>query len=181
MPIEKLLHKIQGDIRELAPTLEVFVEHTIQPTVEDAERLRNQLHALLEDLAVYRHFRSQHEISPSYALHAALSEVHTGDEKHEPVKEKIHAPADKKEHESHVKNEPVVKPLSISINDKFRFINELFSQNASEYGIAVQQFSTLRTLSECEIYLNSLKSLYEWDDNKEIVKRLYSIIRKRFQ
>jgi hypothetical protein len=173
MALDKILQKIQTNIKELAPQLEVFVEHTIQPTVEDAEKLTAHLHTLLENIAVYRHYRSQHEISPSYAIHAAVSEVEVKDApKQRPEVNKT---------ETVAPPHPAVKPLAISINDKFRFINELFAQNSSEYAIAAQQFGTLRTWNECEIYLNSLKSLYEWDDNKEIVRRLYTIVRKRFE
>jgi len=84
--------------------------------------------------------------------------------------------------------EPVSKPivnkelpkLSVSINDKFRLINELFASNANEYAIAVEQLNSLNTLDETRAYLKGLKSIYNWDDDNEMVKKIGSLIQKRF-
>lgn len=84
--------------------------------------------------------------------------------------------------------EPVSKPtiikelpkLSISINDKFRFINELFASNANEYTIAVEQLNLMNTLEETRAYLNGLKTIYNWDDDNEMVKKIGSLVQKRF-
>src|SRR4051812_17571936 len=74
MPLDKLLAKIQVQIKELAPTLELFVEHTIQPTTNDCEKLQQQLISLQEQLAVYKYHKLEKEISPSYQLHVKVSE-----------------------------------------------------------------------------------------------------------
>ena len=71
--------------------------------------------------------------------------------------------------------------MAIGLNDKFRFINELFSQNPAEYNIAIEQLSGLNTWAEADIYMNSLKSLYAWRDSQETVKQFYSIVKKRFE
>ncbi len=75
MPIDKVLHKIQNHINELAPALEVFVEESIQPTVDDCEQLQKQLVLLQEYLAVYKFQKLDKEISPSFHIHARLSEI----------------------------------------------------------------------------------------------------------
>jgi len=84
--------------------------------------------------------------------------------------------------------EVVIKPtehktlpkLSISINDKFRFINDLFAGNANEYNIAIEQLNTVDTPDEAGAYLKGLKSIYNWDEENEQVKRLFSLTEKRF-
>ena len=35
-------------------------------------------------------------------------------------------------------------------------------------------------LSDCEIYLNSLKKLYGWNDDNEFVNLFYALVKKRF-
>lgn len=78
---------------------------------------------------------------------------------------------------------PVAKELpkiAININDKFRFINELFAANATEYNIAIEQINAVTNLSELNNYLNGLKSIYEWKDDNEVVKNLYALAQKRF-
>ena len=70
--------------------------------------------------------------------------------------------------------------LSISINDKFRFINDLFASNGNEYNIAVEQLNSVGSKEEADTYLKGLKNIYHWDEEHEMVKKLYSITQKRF-
>jgi hypothetical protein len=78
---------------------------------------------------------------------------------------------------------PITKELpkiAININDKFRFINELFASNAIEYNIAIEQINAVSTIHELDNYLNGLKSIYEWKDDNEVVKNLFTLAQKRF-
>ena len=70
--------------------------------------------------------------------------------------------------------------IVININDKFRFINELFASNANEYNIAVEQINAVNSPAEMSSYLKGLKSIYNWDDENEVVKTLYALAQKRF-
>ena len=189
MSPDKVLHKIQVQIKDIVPSLEFFVEHTIQPTVDECKELQEQLNQLQENLIIYRYIRQNNEVSPSFNLHAKVSEVTV------PIVEKEEAPKKTVVTETppvktelkeviieSVKSEPLatVKHIAVSINDKFRFINELFAQNASEYSIAIEQLNTLANWHDAEIYLNSLRSLYVWKDTSEITRHFYSVVKKRF-
>ncbi|MBL7932584.1 MAG: hypothetical protein JNL60_11820, partial [Bacteroidia bacterium] len=169
----------------------------------------------------YKYNKQNKEISPSFTLHAKLSEVEIVNpvpvsepfkpitetkttagivepKKEEPVseqtklqekntapvadnlKEKTPEPEPEKfEFEKREASKPIPS-LSVGINDKFRFINELFSQNSVEYNIAVEQINNLKNWPDTEIYLNSLKNVYGWKDNLEVVKYFYSQVKKRF-
>lgn len=182
---DKILQKIQAQINELTPSLELFLDDTIQPSVDDCEDFKKQLNAIYDNLIIYKYHKQTKELSPSFNLHAKLSEKVVSEEKKpEPVKEepKIKEQAEPKPPSPEVrKAEPLkLKPLLIGINDKFRFMNELFSQNASEYNIVLEQLNNLNTWHETEIYLNSLKTVYSWKENSEVVKYFYSIIKARF-
>lgn len=207
MSIDKVLHKIQLQIKDIAPNLEFFVEHTIQPTVDECDKLHEQLSKLQEDIVIYRYLRLNRELSPSFNLHSKISEVEVAPEKVVPEKTGTETPlaqtiSNKEEIKAEIKKEePVVvkeelkeaiiesikpapevalKPISIAINDKFRFINELFAQNGSEYNIAIEQLNTLKNWHDAEVYLNSLRSLYVWKEHSEIVKYFYAVVKKRF-
>jgi hypothetical protein len=193
MPLDKVLQKIQSEIKEMTPTLELFFEDTIQPSVNDCENLQKHLIVLQENLAIYKYQKQNKEISPSFNLHAKLSEVGVSEQKQTPP-----PPPESKTTQEHIEEvtvpdppktaEPQEKPagnkapskISVSLNDKFRFINELFAQNSSEYNIAMEQFNNLRSWNDTEIYLNSLKSLYSWEEDKDIVKYFHALIKKRF-
>lgn len=78
-------------------------------------------------------------------------------------------------------NQQTRSALAVGLNDKFRFINELFVQNTAEYTIAIEQLNGLQNWVDTELYLSSLKSLYGWKDTSEAVKYFYTLARKRFE
>ena len=191
MSLEKVLHKIQSQINDLAPTLELFVDETIQPSVESCEKLQQQLNQIQENLAVYKYNKANKEISPSFSIHAKVSEKELPKEKVEEIKNDIKvtiheerpdlAKLKTEEHaEEKKEGQKNLADISVGINDKFRFINELFKQNGSEYNIAIEQLNALKTWHDTEIYLNSLKPLYGWKDNSEVANYFFSLIKKRF-
>lgn len=186
MMLEKLLHTIQTDINELTRTLDSFIEDSIQPTVEECQSLQEKMYRLQEHLAVYKHHKLDKELSPSFMIHAKVSEKEMTTEpivEATPIEPKQPQPA-------HVPTESAsaettgskrLPPLGIGLNDKFRFINELFAQNSSEYGIALEQLNNLRSWNETEIYFNSLRGLYEWKMDSEVAKHFYNLLKKRFE
>lgn len=193
MSPDKVLHNIQNRINELAPVLELFVEDSIHPTANDCERLQRELTQLQELLAVYKFQKQEKEISPSFHIHAKLSEIevpkaqtaetHTSmsSDPVAPVQEPAKEEMKEMVRDSFTTEAPVArKQMSIAINDKFRFINELFSRNASEYGIAIEQLNTVGSWHDAEVYLNSLKSLYQWREHDEITRLFFSLVKKRF-
>ena len=78
------------------------------------------------------------------------------------------------------KNEGPSKKLEISLNEKFRFINELFQQNATEYGLAIDQLNNCTNWADAESYLLGLKSVYDWKDQNESYKRFRELSKNRF-
>ncbi len=70
--------------------------------------------------------------------------------------------------------------LAINLNDKFRFINELFAGNTNEYNIAIEQLNCVNSLDEANAYTKGLKSIYNWNDDHEMVKNMNGLIQKRF-
>ena len=184
MSIEKVLHKIQSQINDLAPTLELFIDETIQPSVDSCEKLQQQLTLIQENLAVYKYNKVNKEISPSFSIHSKVSEKELPKEQIKElvkeiktviIEEKLEQPKFEALEE---KNN--IQPFVIGVNDKFRFINELFKQNNSEYNIAIEQLNALKTWQDTEIYLNSLRTLYEWKNNNEVAAYFFSVSKKRF-
>ncbi len=190
MALEKILHKIQSQINDITPTLELFVDETIQPTVDNCEKLQQQLVQLQENIAVYKYNKINKEISPSFSIHAKVSEKELPKEKVEEIKNDIKVTIQEEKPEllqpkiEPKTEEPIetksILPMLIGINDKFRFINELFKQNNSEYSIAIEQLNALKNWRDAEIYLNSLRTLYEWKENNEVANLFFSIAKKRF-
>lgn len=184
MAAEKILKKIKDEVTEMKPTLDLFLDESVQPSVTDCETLQKQLLELQECLAVYKFQKKEKELSPSFNIHSKVSEkaVDIKSVKEQVTLETTEETPAHKNMQKETKTDPAkrVVPLVIGINDKFRFINELFKQNNSEYNIALEQLASLHSWAETEIYLTSLKELYDWKESSEVVKYFYSVIKKRF-
>ncbi len=70
--------------------------------------------------------------------------------------------------------------LTMGINDKFQFTNELFKGNMQEFNIAIEQLNASDTLPSALNYLKSMQPLYSWDEENETFKRLLTIIHRRY-
>ena len=71
--------------------------------------------------------------------------------------------------------------IKIGVNDKFRFIKELFNNNSQEYNIAMSQLGTITHKEEALRYIDSLKDIYNWDNKKECLAVFLETIEKRFR
>ncbi|MDX2172932.1 MAG: hypothetical protein SFY56_07420 [Bacteroidota bacterium] len=193
MALDKVLNKLKVQIKDLTPTMELFADETIHPSVKDCEQFKEQLIALQESLAIYKYQKLDKEISPSFNIHAKVSEKEIeavkpiiNDLKEENkvsvVEKTIETKAINPSTQISDEKYPTThhKKLNIGLNDKFRFINELFKQNNTEYNVVFEQLNSLKTWNECEFYLNSLKDVYEWKSTDDTVKYFYSIAKKRF-
>ncbi len=68
----------------------------------------------------------------------------------------------------------------IGLNDRFLFANELFEGSMQEYNIAVQQLNGAGSLESAMDYFSNLQQLYEWDMEKESIKRLLDLVDRRY-
>lgn len=194
MSLEQTLNKLQNAIHETLPNLELFVDGSVQPSSNDCENLQNQLHKLQEHLSVFKYLKANKEISPSFGIHSKISEViatrsdvvaeEVIKQEEQSVKTEV-----KVEKEIHIPAETLPTPetnheakrMEITLNQKFQFINELFNQNATEYGLAIDQLNECASWQDADTYLSSLKSVYNWKDANETFKRLKELTKKRFE
>jgi len=193
MSLDQTLNKLQSIIHETLPELELFVDDTIQPSSTDCENLQKHLNSLQEQLSVFKYLKTHKEISPSFGLHSKVSEAVTV--KIDGIIEEVFkqdevSTTKPTAFENEIENlrtstetkasSSQGKQIEISLNQKFQFINELFNQNAKEYGLAIDQLNDCSTWQDAESYLLSLKSAYAWKDSNENYKRLTELCKKRF-
>lgn len=70
---------------------------------------------------------------------------------------------------------------AIGINDKFRFIQELFRGDVDTYERSVKTINEFQTLQEAEYWIErELKIRQGWEDDNIIVRQFYNLVRKRF-
>lgn len=202
MQTDILLKQLNSSLAELKASIEKFEKHS-SPSTQYAEELYNAINASNKMVSAYLVLKEKKDVSPDLDLHIKLMAVPTPQEKAvivdiEPVVET--KPIEVQEIpkvESVIEIKPIepVAPVSpiqetsskkeypkliVNINDKFRFINELFKTKSNEYHIAIEQLNAVNSLDEANAYLKGLKEIYGWDDESEMVKKITSLTHKRF-
>lgn len=204
MQTDILLKQLFSSLGELKTAIDKFEKHP-SPSTHYAEQLHAAIHDSNKLVSAYLVLKEQKDVSPELNLHVKLMNVPETIEKAviiESIKEsvKVETPAIVAKEEVkiiEVIKEPVIEnsiapvietkaitkdlpKIAININDKFRFINELFASNANEYNIAIEQINSVNSSEEMTNYLKGLKSIYNWMDDNDVVKNLYSLALKRF-
>jgi hypothetical protein len=201
MQTDILLKQIHERIGQLEEKIRDF-RAALKPDSTQADSLNDEAQKLVRLLGAYTFISQQHELSPRLDLHLKVAEkiqdIPVAEKKQEPVQPEIKPPV-QPEVKADIRPEPVkepvqqtivletpvkpastTSPLQIGINDKFRFINELFKSNAVEYGIAVEQINAITNWNDTLVYLNGLKNIYSWQEDHEMVKKLFELSKKRF-
>ena len=208
MQTDILYKQLTTKLDELKIAIERFEKHT-PPSTTSAEQLHTAINEANKLVSAYVVLKEQKDVSPDLNLHLKLMHVETAQKEiKEDIKiahiEERQAAVDLSKESSQgepkpvdVKTEPSVekkpvdivfeKPevktypkLAINLNDKFRFINELFASNANEYHIAIEQLNNVNSLDEASAYIKGLKAIYDWKDDHEMVKSINGLIQKRF-
>jgi hypothetical protein len=84
---------------------------------------------------------------------------------------------------AHVLKETPIKDLrkGIGINDRFTFVRELFRGDEAFYERSIKTINSFHIFSEAEYWINrELKYKIGWDEDKEVVKHFYHLVRRRF-
>jgi hypothetical protein len=70
---------------------------------------------------------------------------------------------------------------AIGINQKFRFISELFAEDSEAFYQAVDKLNSFTSYLEADDYLqNTLKERYEWQPKSPVVRELIDLVERRY-
>jgi hypothetical protein len=106
-----------------------------------------------------------------------LNDVHIdGDSLNDKLKE------DKKEIASSIKSDPVIDlRKAIGINDRYRFINELFRGDEDMYERSIKTINGFATMSEAETWIQrELKVKIGWNETNTTAKDFDQVVKRRF-
>ena len=84
---------------------------------------------------------------------------------------------------AHVLKETPIKDLrkGVGINDRFTFVRELFRGDEAFYERSIKTINGFHIFSEAEYWINrELKYKIGWDEDKEVVRHFYQLVRRRF-
>lgn len=119
--------------------------------------------------------------TPTLAQYQPKREVHEAiAEKKESLNDRLKQ--DKTE-VAHVLKDAPIKDLKkgIGINDRFTFVRELFRGDEAFYERSIKTINSFHIFSEAEYWINrELKYKIGWDEDTEVVKHFYQLVRRRF-
>ena len=100
----------------------------------------------------------------------------------ESLNDKLRATSSHKEIGSSIKP-GLIKDLrkAIGINDRYQFISELFRGDETMYERSIKTINGFRIFPEAEYWIErELKVKLAWDENKEITRHFYQLVKRRF-
>lgn len=68
----------------------------------------------------------------------------------------------------------------ININDRFNFVNNLFSSNIRAYNECISKLNEIVTKDEAMAYLETIAEHYGWNENSAVVENFYKVIGRKF-
>jgi len=192
MQTDFLSQQLNSSLQDLKYAIEEFEKHA-PPSNKIAENLHHAITQTNKIVSTFLVLKEYKEVVSEIETHSTSTNVVSSVEVYEVENLKIEELVEVIE-EKNVVSESIqtveLKPevierisfpkLNININDKFRFINELFSGNANEYQMAIEQLNSATHLSEANIFLDGLKNIYAWKEDNELVKSLKNLVSKRF-
>jgi len=82
----------------------------------------------------------------------------------------------------HETNQTMDFEASISINQRYMFVNDLFGNDVPEYEMAIAEIEGQESFDDAvELLVQSYSRKYDWDMNSDEVKELLKVIFKRFR
>jgi hypothetical protein len=69
---------------------------------------------------------------------------------------------------------------AIGINEKFKFINELFEGNLQKYNDGITKLNAFKNSDDAIAFLSSLKSEFSWNENTEAFQELNDLVQRRY-
>lgn len=176
VPSERLMQKPEDKIQD-KPSLPDTIKSYIlkpptqsQPVQESKPKKEEQTTLNFDPIVEVPTLAHQKEVYE-------LNDVHIdGDSLNDKLKE------DKKEIASSIKNDPVLDlRKAIGINDRYRFINELFRGDEDMYERSIKTINGFATIAEAETWIQrELKVKIGWNEANVTVKDFDQVVKRRF-
>lgn len=98
------------------------------------------------------------------------------------LNEKFHDITDEKSLAQRLRKKPIADlTQSIGINQKFRFVSQLFKEDKSAFEAAVVKINAFNSYIEADEYIqNTLSEQYGWNPKDHVVKELVDLAQRRF-
>jgi len=179
--LEPIVFKVEDDTPVQHPTYQPKEYNLRRPVV--AEEVPEEI--------VSRYApKPQQVLNPAFTTTVespTLTQYQPKKEVHEAIAEKKESLNDRLKQDkteiAHLLKEAPIKDLrkGIGINDRFTFVRELFRGDEAFYERSIKTINSFHIFSEAEYWINrELKFKIGWDEDKDVVKHFYQLVRRRF-
>ena len=98
------------------------------------------------------------------------------------VHDKITKTKEDKSWHDKLQNQPVTDlKKSIGINEKFKFVNELFDGHLQDYNESIEFLNSCKTYAEAENYISeTLTTKFNWKKDSAVYQSLMTLIQRKF-
>ena len=179
--LEPIVSKVEDDTPVQHPTYQPKEYNLRRPVV--AEEVPEEI--------VSRYApKPQQVLNPAFTTTVespTLTQYQPKKEVHEAIAEKKESLNDRLKQDkteiAHLLKEAPIKDLrkGIGINDRFTFVRELFRGDEAFYERSIKTINSFHIFSEAEYWINrELKFKIGWDEDKDVVKHFYQLVRRRF-
>jgi hypothetical protein len=168
-PVEQPSYQVKEySLRRPVVTEEVVSEETVSRYAPQPQQVLNPAFSSVVETPTLAQYQPKREVNETIA------------EKKESLNDRLKQ--DKTEL-AHLLKETPIKDLrkGVGINERFTFVKELFRGDDAFYERSIKTINNFHIFSEAEYWINrELKYKIGWDDDKEVVKHFYQLVRRRF-
>ncbi|MEO5569685.1 MAG: hypothetical protein ABIT08_08170 [Bacteroidia bacterium] len=176
---EEIIAEMESGHDELKASVEI-------PQVEKIEEVQEKISAPVEQKIMEERTsvinKTSKPVSKSGNLFEEATVVSNKFEGPQTVHDKITKSKEDKSWHDKLQNQPVTDlKKSIGINEKFKFVNELFDGHLQNYNESIDFLNSCKTYADAEHYISeTLTPKFNWKKDSEVYKSLTLLIQRKF-
>jgi hypothetical protein len=178
---EEVAEPVKEDKVKVPEVVSVTTSQIVIPIEEKTEEKKT----VIEDKSLTEAEQSQKKSKTKrssidlFSAHSTIADKFKDDKRS--LNEKLSGSHDDKSIASKLHKNPISDlKAAIGINEKFKFINELFEGNLQKYNDSLAKLNGFNDLQEAEKYLAFLKDEFSWKDGSEAFHELADLISRRY-
>ena len=183
---EKKIMKTEDSDAQAETTKPVIIPkampQTILPLKEEAEEVKKkniEEKPLSEVEQSQKKTKSKKSSVDLFSAHSTIADKFKDDKKS--LNEKLSVEQSDKSIAAKLHKNPITDlKAAIGINEKFKFINELFEGSLQKYNDEIAKLNEFGSLSDAEKHISLLKSEFSWKEGSEAFHELSELISRRY-
>lgn len=157
----------------------VISESQVEEKNEGKEEIIIEQKSVSEDESNIKKVKTKKPDVDLFSMHTTVADKFRDEKKS--LNEKLSASHSDKSIAAKLQNNPIKDiKAAVGINEKFKFINELFEGNLQKYNESIEKLNSTGTSESANNFLNVLKQEFSWADDSEVYHELRDLVSRRY-